>query len=284
MALLRAQTLTLDAVIGEMDRLDADMDKPAIRVPLLMLQAAGVSIHSLLALTRERDMSIRDGFGIARSVIETAVNAAYIAVGGETVAEQAIKHMRQKRWRDLSREASVGGWRMKVRMDVDVLPDDVPGLPEALKEYTNKRGSEVRDWTPDNIEKRIDAVAKKCPGADLPFGAAVFAIYRPSSELLHGTYYGVEYFWQGSSNQYVGTKEAFDRVWLFDHFVTLLSTAFFAVAGSVHTMSAVFNLRKENMQVQERLNQELMKLVDEMNTAAGTNDQPAAAPDVAGDE
>ena len=102
-ALLYAQTRCLDAIIHDLHQIDPEMDKPAIRIPILMLQALGVSVHSVLALTQNRDMAIRDGFGIARSVVETAVNAAYIAVGGEPMAEQAVRHMRQKRWRDLER-------------------------------------------------------------------------------------------------------------------------------------------------------------------------------------
>ena len=117
-ALLGAQSRALDAIIHDLHLLDPDMDKPAVRVPLLMLQAVGVSIHSILTLTQKRDMAVRDGFGIARSAVETSVNAAYIALGGEPLAEQAVRHMRQKRWRDLSREANIGGWRMTVSRDV----------------------------------------------------------------------------------------------------------------------------------------------------------------------
>jgi len=160
-ALLHAQTRALDAIIHDLHLIDPAMDKLAIRVPLLMLQAVGVSIHSVLALTRSRDMAIRDGFGIARSAVETALNAAYIAVGGHPLAAQAVRHMRQKRWRDLSRHTHIGGWRIQVSRDVGLAPSDLAGLPEALEEYTNKRGREVRDWTSASIEERVDAVAEK---------------------------------------------------------------------------------------------------------------------------
>lgn len=118
--LLQAQARALDAIIQDLHIRDSDLDQPAIRIPVLMLQAVGVSMQSVLALTQSRDMSIRDGFGIVRSAVETAVNAAYISIGGSPVAEQAIRHMRQKRWRDLSREANIGGWRMTLRRDVDL--------------------------------------------------------------------------------------------------------------------------------------------------------------------
>ena len=209
-------------------------------------------------------MAIRDGFGIARSAVETAVNAAFIAVGGESVAEQAIKHMRQKRWRDLSREAKIGGWRMTVSREVGLTPEDLPGLPEALEEYTNRRGREVRDWTPVGIEERIDAVGESCRRAGVCFGAAVFAIYRPSSELLHGTYYGVNYFWQGSRERAAKTRADFDRLWLLEHFVTLLSAMFFAASGAIDAIAAGFGLPAHSAR-QDELAENLAALIDDMN-------------------
>ncbi|MEO6091663.1 MAG: hypothetical protein ABIT04_10560 [Novosphingobium sp.] len=269
---LHAQTRALDALIHDLHLLDHDMDKPAIRIPLLMLQAVGVSMHSVLALTLSRDMAIRDGFGIARSAVETAVNAAYISVGGEPVAERAIRHMRQKRWRDLSRESNSGGWQMRVSQNVGLTPGDLPpGLTEALDEYTNKRGREVRDWTPASVEERIDVVADRCKRAGLCFGAAAFAIYRPSSELLHGTYYGVTYFWQGSGERPSNSREAFDRMWLLDHFATLLSALFFSVSAAIDAISTVFDL-PEHAKRQDELAQMLTQLIDDMNRAEWTFD------------
>ena len=263
--LLKMQAHALDAVIYDLHLLDPNMDKPAIRVPLLMLQAVGVSMHSVLALTQSRDMAIQDGFGIARSAVETAVNAAYIAVGGEPIAEQAVRHMRQKRWRDLSREANIGGLRMTVSRDLGITPNDLPGLPEALKEYTNKRGREVRDWTHTSIEDRIDAVTETCNRAGICFGAAIFAIYRPSSELLHGTFYGVNYFWQGSRDRPAHSRAAFDRLWLLEHFVTLLSAMFFGASGAIDAIAAVFDI-SHHADKQDDMAQKLAQLIDDMGT------------------
>lgn len=263
-SILHAQTRALDAVIHDLHLLDVSMDKPAIRVPLLMLQALGVSVNSVLALTERRDMAIRDGFGIARSAVETAVNAAFIAVSGVAVAEQAVRHMQQKRWRDLKREANIGGWQMTVGRDLDLEPADLPGLLEALAEYTNKQGREVREWTNVSLEKRILAVSKTCKRAGLCLGTAVFGIYRPSSELLHGTYYGVTYFWHGSGERPARTRESFDRLWLLDHFVTLLSALFFAISGAVDAIAKVSDAPKHR-EMQDSLAQELTVFIDNLS-------------------
>jgi hypothetical protein len=262
--LLHQQTRAIDALIHELHSLDGDWQSQAIRVPLLMLQAVGVSIHSVLNLTADRNMSIRDCFGIARSAVETAINAAFIAVSGVTMAEKATKHMRQKRWRDLNRQGKVGSLRINVSRNVDVEIDDLPGLREALDEYTNRRGGEVRDWTPENLEARIEVISNSHQRAGLCLGVGMFAIYRPASELLHGTFYGVNLFWQGSRAVPARNRADFDELWVMEHFVTLLTTLMFAAGGAIDAIAAAHQLDGHS-QRQDELAQGLAALVEEMN-------------------
>lgn len=261
--LLLAQTRALDALIHELHQLDAMGNGEAIRVQCLMLQAVGVSVHSVLALTRERDMSIRDCFGIARSAVETAINAAFIAISGEPMAQKAIRHMRQKRWRDLRRHGRVGNHKIAVSRDVQLSVDDLPGLREALEEYTSRRGDEIRDWTPENLETRIAAITTRHGRAGLCLGVASFSIYRPASELLHGTFYGVNFFWQGSRDTPARGRDEFDEIWMTEHFVTLLTALFFAVSGVIDAISAVYQLAKHS-DFQDELSRNLSTLVEAM--------------------
>lgn len=261
--ILNAQTRAIDSLIHELHALDPAVDRETFRVPLLMLQAVGVSVHSVLNLTRERDMGIRDCFGIVRAAVETAINAAFIAVSGEHIAEKAIRHMRQKRWRDLRRRGRVGNLRITASRDVDLEVHDLPGLREALDEYTNKRGEEVRDWTPESLQKRITAISDFHRRAGLSLGIAQFAIYRPSSELLHGTYYGVNLFWQGSRDRPAKDDDEFDALWMTEHFVTLLTALFFAASGAIEAIAAVHSLTGHS-QRQDALSQELSALIEQM--------------------
>jgi hypothetical protein len=261
--LLYAQTRAIDSLIHELHSLDADGDNEAIRVPLLMLQAVGVSVHSVLALTRNRDMGIRDCFGIARSAVETAINAAFIAVSGPGMANKAIRHLRQKRWRDLRRQRQVGDQRITVSREISLEIDDLPGLRESLAEYTNKRGAEVRDWTSESLQQRIAAISVRHRRAGLCLGVASFSVYRAASELLHGTYYGVNLFWQGSRDAPARAREEFDELWVTEHFVTLLTALFFAVSGAIDTLAAAHALG-ERSQEQNELSQKLSELIESM--------------------
>lgn len=261
--ILHAQTRAIEALIHELRPLDTTGDDPSIRVPVLMLQAVGVSVHSVLALTKERDMAIRDCFGIARSAVETAVNAAFIAISGVPMAEKAVRHMRQKRWRDLKRQGKVGDHRISVSRDISRSIEEFPGLREALAEYTNKRGDEVRDWTPESLERRIAAVSAAHNRAGLCLGVASFSIYRPASELLHGTYYGVNLFWQGSRDAPARSRADFDELWMTEHFVTLLTAMFFGVSGAIDAIATVHRLAGHSER-QDLLSEQLSGLIEAM--------------------
>ncbi|MHA6724206.1 DUF5677 domain-containing protein [Sphingomonas sp. RS2018] len=229
-----------------------------------MLQAVGVSVHSVLALTRERDMAIRDGFGIARSAVETAINAAFITVEGNALAEKAIRHMRQKRWRDLDREARIGDLQIAMSRDVGMQIEDFPGLDEALDEFTRrKRGTEVREWTEVSLEDRIASITAKSRRGGIGLGSAFFGIYRPASELLHGSYYGVNYFWQGSRDTPARDRTAFEYLWVMEHFALLLGCVFMGVAGAVDTIAEVHGL-PEHAARQNQLSQQLKILIEAM--------------------
>lgn len=261
--ILELQTRALDALIHDLHQLDPEKTIIEIRTPLLMLQAVGVSVHSVLALTSKRDMAIRDAFGIARSITETAINATYISVGGKEIAAQAHRHMRQKRWRDLNRTGKVGSWQIEVSRQIDITEKDIPGLRSDLDEFTNKRGREIRDWTSVGIEERITKIGDISRQASLSLGVAFFAIYRVSSEFLHGTFYGVTQFWQGSRSDPALSHEAFDDLWLSDHFITILTAVFFAVHGAATAIAEVHNF-PTHQQVQIQLAQNLRALIEDM--------------------
>ena len=162
-AILYRETGILDALIHDLANADVTsqrVDPDVVRITALMLQALGVSLHSVLRLTEGREMSIRDAYGIARSASELAVNICYIAVGGGEVAGRAERHALQKSYRDLHRTGAIGGVSFDLRSDWSPDVDRVPGLRDALAEFTGRKGQEINDWTPLNISRRIASVAK----------------------------------------------------------------------------------------------------------------------------
>jgi hypothetical protein len=239
---VQSQTRLLDALIQLLsDRLDEPINEDqeaVIRVTILMIQAFGVSVHSVLKLTEEPDMGIRDCFGIARSATELAVNICYIAAAGRTAAGRAERHAFQKSYRDLKRSGSVGGFTLKIERTSLPRIDEIPGLSDAMAEFTGSRGQELSSWTPLNISSRIDAVRHICENSALCLAGATTSVYRHSSEILHGTYFGVVHFWSASGSR-ATTRTRFNEVWR-EHLTTILTGVFFAAQGIVVLFDQLF--------------------------------------------
>lgn len=258
---LQQQARELDALIhilSEVTTLDPDRQE-ICDVVLLMVQGLGVSMHSILRLTENMDMAIRDCFGIARSASELAVNIAYIAASPPEVAKRARLHAMQKSYRDLARKGTIGGTSISVSSALVPPSSTIPGMDEALAAFTDKKGREVRDWTDINIDGRVKAVAAFNSQASTALAGSVFSIYRHSSELLHGTYFGIVHYWAGSGAP-SRTKEDFERIWLTEHFITVFTAAFFGAVGVVEACSTSFGIC-ELRERQDKLQQTVAKLI-----------------------
>lgn len=159
-----------------------------------MLQALGSSSNTLIKLSENPGLQTRDCYSIARSIVELSVNICYITAEGEEVAEHAIKYVRQKSYRDLDRESKIGNYIIKLaysgRPDVSSIDD----LQTDIQEFASRSGLE-KGWTSLSIDKRIELAGKSVGDSvsnNLHF--ARFMVYRHSSEILHGTLFGVLYF------------------------------------------------------------------------------------------
>lgn len=209
----------------------------------LMIQGAGVSAQSLSRLADTISMTIRDCLGIARSICEASINVAYIAAAGSEACSRAKRHALQKAYRGLNREAEMGGFRIAVmRKDAPEL-SAVPEVEEALREFTRKGGREITEWTPDNLSQRIELIRKRFGDVALPFAVAVVSVYRHSSELLHGTYFGAYYFWTAGEETAPSSRPQMEFRLVGHHLVTAMSAAWLSLHGLLRVMSVSLELK-----------------------------------------
>jgi hypothetical protein len=132
---------------------------------------------------------MRDCFVLSRTAFETLVNVCFILAKGNTMAIRARQHAIQKSYRDLTRESKVNGntWKLEYQGEVILSPE----IQAALNEFTSKKGREITSWTPETTAEQIaviDARFGKSVGSI--FHLTLLAIYRHSSEIAHGTYFG----------------------------------------------------------------------------------------------
>jgi len=247
-ALLMRQTRVVDALIHEIisaerlrpsDESQTTLPKSARSILPLMIQGAGSSCHTILCLSSQPDLPIRDCFPIARSIIETIINVCFILARGEEAAKRMERHALQKTCRDLDRSSAIKGTAIHLRHNGSVDPGDIPGLADALAEFSTSKGGERRSWTEDNLEYRLGEIATKF-GSRIatPLHAAQFSIYRHSSEILHGTYFGCIYFF-GATQPGFERSSDHARYAISNHAMLILFNLVMSVDALVQTVNAV---------------------------------------------
>lgn len=258
-----AETRLLDQLIGRLAKPDLGRDDDMRLIAdtvSLMIQSVGVSMHSILRLTETMDMSIKDCFGIARTISEMSINVAYIVASDSEIAKRARAHALQKQYRDLSRSDEIAGFHLGVFSSGRPSVDQVDGLKEALEQFTDAKGKEVRTWSPKSLNDRIEAVQTVCPQAALALTGSKFAIYRHSSELLHGSYFGVIYYWTTPAGKRLN-RATFEEHWVHNHLVTVFTAVFFGAIGIIETCAERFNF-PELAQASRRLAPLALELVE----------------------
>lgn len=207
-------------------------EKEVFDVITTMIHMVGISGHSILKLTEKIDMSVRDAFPLARSIIEGVVNICFIMAEGVDAAQKASRHAEVRAFRDLKRTWEIAGMSLSVSHSGQLSPTEVTRLEAMLPEFTTKRGGE-RDWTDKTLKQRLETIALRFSSSTMTIlNASAFNIYRHASEIVHGSYFSACFFW---GLTLPGRPKPTSRddlmLTLADHqFSVLMSTAF-AYAG-----------------------------------------------------
>ena len=128
--------------------------RPSIqRVLIPMLQALGSSSHTISMLSEKPGLQTRDCFSVSRSVVELAVNICYILASGEEAAERAERHAKQKFFRDLERESTIGGQTIRLKFGGQGKLEMPSDILEMISEFTARSGREM-GWTDLSVDAR----------------------------------------------------------------------------------------------------------------------------------
>lgn len=151
------------------------------------------SNESILILSESKKVS--DVFALSRMVLELGINLGYISTRPEELIEKSLKHAHQKIYRDLDRTLEIDNLKVSIGIKDLSQVQITEKLQNAIDEYTNTNGKEVRDWTgidKDNLFTKLKAIIKKHgEGIGTVYTLATFQIYRYSSEILHATTFGI---------------------------------------------------------------------------------------------
>lgn len=162
-----------------------------------MSLAGGQSVGTILQFAEKRGIPVRDCFPIARSAVETFINAGYVLSGGEQLAEKAIHHTQQKFHRVLNKKVGRGEYQIHISASPLPTVDDQAGLKKALEEFTTAQGRE-KNWADDSVPMRIERIGQTLgviPASG--FLGAYALVYADGSEIIHGSLFGIQLFYRG---------------------------------------------------------------------------------------
>lgn len=146
--------------------------------------------HSMLVLSSMDKQ--RDCYILVRPIFEHVLNMGYFGAKGEDTIKKSIDHYYQKSFRDLYREINIKDIKVAIGLKNVEAIEKSDALRQAIEDFTTKKGFEERSWTGDNTFKKIELIAEKYGqniGTILTLN--LFFIYRHSSEIIHGTMFGV---------------------------------------------------------------------------------------------
>ena len=237
--ILIAQTRHIDACLyllneDEHGRAPLPLGEPNInRVIKALMHMIGISAHSLVKLTDDVGLSAKDGYPLARTIIEGAINIAYLMASDPEVSRKAQRHAEVRAFRDLSREESLGGWAINVGYQGQIPATEVQRLEAMAAEFTSAKGRE-KDWTDLSVRQRLDVASVAFKNtALLSLNVSAFNIYRHASEVMHGSYYGALMIWGVTVPGPHKTEADAFRLVLVDHQFSTLMSAIFALAGTI---------------------------------------------------
>lgn len=226
--------IVLDAMVnGPLDykeqRLTCVLEPDKIRATTAVATGAGQSLNTILRLSDEHGIAVRDLYPIARSVVEGFINASFFMTQPLEVAERALRHALYAAWKHNNRVIGTGEFAISLYADAD--PQKT--LTEHFPEFSGKRQG---SWTELDVPSRIQRVGDVVRAAGGALLGAYGGIYAVSSEIIHGSVYGFSYFYSAHVRE--PTTEAF-QAGTREQIVDILLSVSHAASGFLATFANV---------------------------------------------
>lgn len=169
-------------------RFTSTLELDTARAVGAVAMGAGQSMNTVLKLSYEEGIGVRDMYPIARAVVEGFVNAAFFVTQPVEVARRALRHKDYAAWKHANRVVGSGNFMIKVGSEDDI-------RPFLEKEFPEFAGKGQGSWTNLDVPSRIRCVGEAVQAAGGALLGAYGGIYAASSEIIHGSVFGAAYFY-----------------------------------------------------------------------------------------
>ncbi|WP_434110102.1 hypothetical protein [Paraburkholderia caffeinilytica] len=157
------------------------------RATCAVAMGAGQSLNTILKLSDDQGIGIRDLYPIARSVVEGFINAAFFVTQSVEISRRALVHRHFAAWKHHNRIIGNG--------DIMIAIGAADPKLEAARLFPDFAGKGKESWTALNAVDRIGRIGKVVKASAGALIGAYGGIYAVSSEVIHGSVYGMSYFY-----------------------------------------------------------------------------------------
>lgn len=226
------------------------------RAALMIALGAGQSATTILKCSDWRGIPVRDLYSIARSSLESFINAAYLLAEDDAVSERVIRWTKFREWKHYNRAYGDGDLTVTLSSsgNGEIL------IPPEFEEFCGGRRNERRyEWTALPVEKRYIRLKELGHGrAATRFLAAYMNCYQVASEVIHGSRWGMHYF--NNAHMPVSTETSVEqyRVGTDKQYDDLLCDLIHACSGYLHTFFRLYEYEMPFRREQELFNELLV--------------------------
>jgi hypothetical protein len=203
---------------------------------------AGQSVNTILAGSDKLGIPVRDLYPIARAVVEGFINASFFVTQPVEVSERAIKHKEYAAWKHSNRSIGNGDFAFVLRTG----PDPQATAAELFPEFV---GPGRDSWTSLDAPSKINRVGKVAGRSGGALLGAYAIVYAVSSEIIHGSVYGMSYFMSAHSGE-VKSVDAFQagtRAQVVDILTAVIhaTSGFLSAFAKVHDCQPLLDAERE---------------------------------------
>lgn len=210
--------------------LKCTLEEDQVRATCAVAMGAGQSVATIIKLAEATGIGVRDLYPIARSVVEGFINAAFFVTQSVEVSRRALEHRHYAAWKHYHRIVGNGEFMIALGMD-----DPKAEATKLFPDFSEKgKGS----WTSLDAASRINKIGNVVRASGGALIAAYGGIYAVSSEIIHGSVYGMSYFFSAHVREQ--TVEAF-RTGTVEQIIDILIAVSHASSGF---LSAFANVQK----------------------------------------
>lgn len=154
---------------------------------------AGQSINTIMKGSGAVGIPVRDLYPIARGVVEGFINAAFFITQPVEVSQRALRHKDYAAWKHMNRSIGEGDFAFTLSTE--------PGSSaNAAKLFPEFSGKGQGNWSQLTAPSKINCVGKIVRRAGGALLGAYSLVYAVSSEIIHGSVYGMSYFMSAHRN------------------------------------------------------------------------------------